>query len=149
MFLWGLGDHFIVFGHGRICELKNNLTTNFVLHLLILFSLSVIERAYVVGYWLLHVGYSGVLGFLCKLVRFWLFNKLSPATVKSDFNWSWSVNFRTFRLFRDGVLGFWGFGVLVCSFIGFRFPSGLACLDLSGRKNKWKSVWGENFKINA
>ena len=37
----------------------------------------------------------------------------------------------------------------VCSFIGFRFPSGLACLDLSGRKIKWKSVWGENFKIDA
>jgi hypothetical protein len=30
-----------------------------------------------------------------------------------------------------------------------RFPSGLACLDPSGRKSKWKSVWDENFKIDA
>ena len=40
-------------------------------------------------------------------------------------------------------------GVLVCYFTGFRFPSGLACLDRSGKKNKWKSVWDENFKIDA
>ena len=40
-------------------------------------------------------------------------------------------------------------GAFACSFIGFRFPSGLACLAQSGRKSKWKSVWGENFKIDA
>ena len=40
-------------------------------------------------------------------------------------------------------------GVLVCFFTGLKFPSGLACLDPSGKKNKWKSVWDENFKIDA
>jgi hypothetical protein len=37
---------------------------------------------------------------------------------------------------------------LVYSFIGFRFPSDLACLDPSGRKSRWKSVWDGNFKID-
>jgi len=57
-------------------------------------------------------------------------------------NWS---SMPWLRLTAGGFNGSLWVGVLVCSFIGFRFPSGLACLAQSGRKSKWKSVWGENF----